>query len=175
MRFSTWLLLAFTLLVACAPPGGAPEASSPAAPQRTIPTVAPQTSSFYGLPTFRVGETAEFDGFGITLTDVELDGTELRLTLNLANETDGAIDLAWAIQLHHGADYVPPIEQAADETSELLPLSTVSNVWRYDLSERVAADAAAAQTGDVLADYLLLYAPRGWSGPVIVYRLDTPH
>lgn len=169
MRLSTWLLLTFMLLVACAPADGARQATSP-----TIPPVTPQSNSFYGLPTFRVGETAEFDGFRITLAGVELDGTELRLTLDLENETDRPVDLAWAIQLHHGTEHVPPVEQAADEASQLLPASAVSNVWRYDLSETLVAGAPTAQAGDVLAGYLLLYAPRGWSGPVIVYRLDTP-
>ena len=174
MSRSTWLLLAFVLLVACAPAGGLRETPAPTALPRTIPAVTPQGNSFYGLPTFQVGETAEFDGFRITLADVELDGTELRLTLNLENETDRVIDLAWAVQLHHGTAYVPPVEQATDESSALLPASAVATVWRYDLSETLAAGAATAHAEDVLADYLLLYAPRGWSGPVVVYRLDTP-
>lgn len=165
MSRSTWLLLAFVLLVACAPAGGA---------RRTIPAVTPQSNSFYGLPTYQVGETAEFDGFSIALTDVELDGTELRLTLNLANETERVIDLAWAVQLYHGTDYLPPVEPAADEAAALPAASAVANVWRYDLSQTLVAGAATAHAEDVLADYLLLYAPRGWSGPVVVYRLDTP-
>lgn len=170
----TWLLLILMLLVACAPAGSAREAPSSIAPPRTIPAVTPQGNAFFGLPTFQVGETAEFDGFRITLTDVELDGAELRLTLDLENETDYVVDLAWAVQLHHGTDYVPPVEQAAGEAAALLPASIVSAVWRYDLSETSAANDTTSPAEDVLADYLLLYAPRGWSGPVVVFRLDTP-
>lgn len=170
----SWLLLVFMLLVACAP-AGSPRAAPPAAPPRTISAVTPQSNAFFGLPTFGAGETAEFDGFRITLTGVELDGTELRLTLDLENETDYAVDLAWAVQLHHGADYVPPLEQATGEAAALPPAGAVSAVRRYDLSQTIAADGITSQAEDVLADYLLLYAPRGWSGPVVVFRLDTPN
>ena len=72
-------------------------------------------------------------------------------------------------------DYVPPLEQATGEAAALPPAGAVSAVRRYDLSQTIAADGTTSQAEDVLADYLLLYAPRGWSGPVVVFRLDTPN
>lgn len=170
----TWLLLALLLLVACAPAGGLSDAPSATASRPADLAATPQSNAFFGLPTFYVGETAEFDGFRVTLTDVALDGTELSLTLDLVNETERAVDLAWAVQLHHSTGYVPPLEPATGEAAALSPASAVSTIWRYDLSETSAADATTADAAGVLADYLLLYAPRGWSGPVIVYRLDAP-
>lgn len=168
-RFA-WLLPALWLLSACAPAGNDQNGAS----ARLSPAPTPQGNFFYGLPTFCVGETAEFDGFSITLTNVDLDGPELSLTLELQNDTESAVDLNWAVQLHHRqAGYVLPDERPDGEAATLAATSAVSNVWRYDLRAVATVEASAADGPSALADYLLLYAPQGWSGPVMVYRLDT--
>lgn len=167
MRRLKYLLLGL-LLAACAPPAdtAAPPAA-PATPTHPAALMTPRSSFFHGLPSFHAGETAAYEGFQITLTDVVLDGGELSLTLDLRNETDRAVDLGWAVQLHHReTGYVPPAEQPAGDPPSLGPAGATSGVWRYDLGEAIASP-------DGLGDYLLLYAPRGWSGPVVVYRLDN--
>ncbi|WP_374687318.1 hypothetical protein [Promineifilum sp.] len=170
MRRLKYLLFGLLLLAACAPPANtaAPPTAAPATPTHPAALTTPQSNFFYGLPSFRAGETAEYEGYQITLTDVVLDGGELSLTLDLRNETDRAVDLGWAVQLHHRqSGYVSPVEQPAGAPPSLGPAGATSGVWRYDLGETAASDAPMALEG-----YLLLYAPRGWSGPVVVYRLD---
>lgn len=170
MRRLKYLLFGLLLLAACAPPANtAAPTSAPATPTRPAALTTPQSNFFYGLPSFHAGETAEYEGYQITLTDVALDGGELSLTLDLRNATDRAVDLGWAVQLHHRAlGYVPPAEQPAGDPPSLGPAGATSGVWRYDLGEAAASDAPIE-----LEEYLLLYAPRGWSGPVVVYRLGN--
>jgi hypothetical protein len=132
------------------------------------PGSTPQSDLFYSLPTYEVGEIAEIGGFKIQLMEAVLEGERLSITVALENKSPYAIDLGWAIQLRDGdGNFVRAIKSPVAQQRRLETTGALASDWQYDLGKLNASSI------DSLRDYRLIYAPRGWSGPVMVFRL-TP-
>jgi hypothetical protein len=125
----------------------------------------PQSHLFFSLPTYEVGQVIEIEGFKIQLTSVVLEKAQLRIAIALENSSLQAIDLGWAIQLRdENGGFVKPTNSLAAERKQLQSNETLSRTWQYEL-ETLDDDSNS------LRDYRLIYAPRGWSGPVMIFRL----
>lgn len=157
------------LFLACAPtPTAAPRAQvpptlppPPPSIQATPSSDEPQSSLFYELPQRRVGETAEGAGFKITLQEARVVDGKLRVTLDLSNTSPYQVDLNAAVQLRDGKGRLIPAE-GEDAPKTLEKQSQVEGQWEYALNPGTAS----------VSTWRLVYAPRGWSGPVFVYRLE---
>lgn len=182
MRIYLFLTLLLVALVGCGGQAGKPEAaqSNPVRPSQVVAAgieaspVAPQADFFYSLPNYSVGETITLDGYTITVAEATLDGSQLQLDLELANESGRPIDLAWAVQLiREESGYVAPVASPVDQSNvgevSLANSAELGGVWSYDLQ----TEGLGPETPVDLDDYRLVYAPFGWSGPVFVFRL-TP-
>lgn len=124
-------------------------------------TTEPQGSLFYELPQRKVGETAEGAGFKITLRDARIANGKLLLNIELGNTTPYQVDLNEALQLRDDKGHLLPPD--ADATLKTLETSSqVQGQWQYSLNTNTAS----------MSTWRLIYAPRGWSGPVFVYRIQ---
>ncbi len=182
-RFTGSFFLLFVIIFSisgCAPIPSAPkEAFRPSqmTPETSFagnPT--PESSLFYSLPLHKVNEQVTAGGYGISLDGLSFDDTAGTITLDLTitNTTNSLVDLGWAVQLRDGnGGLVKP--QKGGKFPELLSSlpaeTTFSGAWVYPQ----AADAEGQNPAllNVYEDYRLVFAPKGWSGPVIVYLL-TP-
>ena len=124
----------------------------------------PKTSFFSSLPVHLIGETVEAEGYSVTLSQVTAHDNSLALDLKLVNNSQHAIDLNWAVKL-----YLPSGEQIFPDNllpagEDFLPArSSLERTWLYRIDDALYGD---------FVEWRLLYAPFGWSGPVILYRLS---
>ncbi len=143
---------------------------APVAPTLTLPPPSiqaipsdtePQSNLFAELPQRRVGETAQAEGFKITLQEAQVVDGKLRLVLELSNTSPYQVDLNEAIQLRDSKGRLLSSDPAGAPKT-LGKSAQVEGAWEYSLSPGTASVSA----------WRLIYAPRGWSGPVFVYRLE---
>lgn len=141
-------------------------------PVRSSPPL-PGGSLFFSLPSHKVGETVEAAGYQITLDDFDNNGDQISLFVTLQNHSEFAIDLNWAIQLRDekggliqplssGNESVENLNSYNENPESLNTDEGIRGMWRYSLEGRSVQD---------LKDYRLIYSPRGWSGPVFVFKL----
>ncbi len=134
----------------------------------------PTGDFFYSLPNYEVGETATLDGYTATVNEVNFNGDQLDIQLDILNDSGQAIDMVWAVQLiQEEVGYITPLSSPYQDMAvgDAVPadVSALEGVWSYDL---LATDTTLAAPVD-LDNYRLLFAPRGWSGPVFVFRLTS--
>lgn len=109
----------------------------------------------------------------ITLDDFNNVGNQISIFVTLENHSGFTIDLNWAIQLRDdkgglieplpsGNGSVENLKSYLENPQSLNTDEEIRAMWQYSLTGRSAQD---------LKDYRLIYAPRGWSGPVFVFKL----
>ena len=140
------------------------QAALPGPNTAEIPNPMPSVSFFSSLPVHLLGETVESGQYVITFDKLKFEKQILSISLTLINKSTQSIDLESAVQL-----YLPTYEQvrtapAAARGNMLQPGETIQKTWVYSLP-------MVSNTKEELTNYRLLYAPFGWSGPVILYRL----
>lgn len=153
--------------IAAIAPDSTPSASSPikASPAE------PANDAFYPLPTHKVGEKIEVEGYGIEVNRVSIEDNILTLNISLQNNSPYNIDLGWAIQLRDkNGGFVTPLQnvETIEKDMELSSGNNVTQEWTYDFT-----DLARVDQKEQLEGYYLVFAPRGWSGPVIVVLLSS--
>ncbi|WP_374685658.1 hypothetical protein [Promineifilum sp.] len=176
------LLILLLTLAACAAEAPGPASTDPGVERPSEVTVAvdapttvvPMGDFFYSLPNYSTGETVTLDAFTATVTEVTLQGSQLQISVDLLNESGQPIDMVWAVQLIRDEfGYIAPLDSPVQDmiVGEGVPAERVDlgGVWTYDLAPGDLSSNAAID----LDDYRLLFVPRGWSGPVFVFRL-TP-
>lgn len=132
-------------------------------PEPSLAPSQPQSSLFFELPRHKVGESVEANGYKIKITRVQIEDSKLAIDIALENRSTFDVDLTWAIQLRDGRGWlIRPMATGIKAQGRLLGGDTLTNTWQYDLGVSAAS----------LNELYLIYAPRGWSGPVIVFRLD---
>lgn len=154
------------ILIACAPntpsTGLAQQDKTPepANQETRAIEIEPQGSFFYELPQHYLGETASANGFSITLKQVNEQSGTLRLVLVLTNSTRYDVDLGWAVQLRNDKGRLVKA-QTTEFQRNLKRGEQIEAGWQYEVN----------QVNTAIDKLQLIYAPRGWSGPVFVYRL----
>jgi hypothetical protein len=129
---------------------------------------APQSNQFFGLPSYDLGQEVQVGDYVIQADPLALEQGRLTLKVKLVNNSAAPIDLAWALQLRdEKGGLVQGKIGAGDQAaaSELAAQQSLEDVWVFGLPDNYAA---------ALKNYHLVFAPRGWSGPVIVFRLAEP-
>ncbi len=183
MRNIPILLLLITLLAACSA-GGAELSSGGSTQVRPSDVTAvdvaaeppvPMGSFFYSLPNYDIGQTVTLDGYTATVNEVVFEDNQLQIDVAIANESGQAIDMVWGLQLIRDEfGYIAPVSSPVQgmAVGETVAAETVDlgGVWSYDLSP----DETAVESPANLDDYRLLFVPRGWSGPVFIFRLTSP-
>ena len=125
----------------------------------------PAVSFFSSLPVHLIGETIDTGEYVVTLDSVTLQEQSLSLTITITNRSEKEVDLNSAMQL-----YLPTYElihspSKPPENNILSIGETLQKTRVYDLPQPL-------NDAQKLKDYRFLYAPFGWSGPVILYRLS---
>ena len=141
-------------------PSQTPIPSETALPSATS-THKPLSDFFYTLPTHLIGETVVEGDYIINLEKALLDGEQLKIVLNLTNLSQHEIDLVLALQLFLENQLILP----KHVFPRYLP---AGQTMQY---EQVYMLTGKPNLPSALINYHLLYAPFGWSGPVIIYRL----
>ncbi len=180
-RFTLVFTFVILLATACVPhsePVSEIQVSSTPATQAD-PTASPVAltpagSLFSSLPLYAPGETVEQGEYAIHLDGVQINAPDQQLdvSITITNHSASSIDLGWAIQLRdaQGGYVTGEQSQASVEKMDSLEAgSSLAATWSYPL----ATNAEGQSLNDISAyqQYYLVFAPRGWSGPVTVFRL----
>jgi hypothetical protein len=174
-----FLLCGALFLTACRaptlPPPPGPTAIAVPSPSAAPIISSPGSSLFSSLPLHNPGESVKQGDYTIQLDHVNIDPVTAQLTFDLKinNDSNAVVDLSWAVQLRDPqGGFISPLTQAQDSPSQpksLDPTTQITQTWQY----------AMAQTGNgqIMADakdyreYRLIFAPKGWSGPITVFRI----
>jgi len=166
---SLTLFLIAVLISACA---GKPDTAVPIPLTATPERPTPAASLFTSLPLHAPGEVVQQGEYTIALDNVQLDAAngQLSLSLTITNSSAAVVDLGWAVQLRDPqGGYVTPLRTDAPLPANLEAKQSLAAGWVYPLAQ--SADGEALLEMAAYREYRLVFAPRGWSGPITIFRL----
>ncbi len=137
---------------------------SPKAAPSSAPV--PSASFFSGIPIHLIGETVNSDGYQVSLTAAQLQGDEITLSVEISNLGSQPIDLNWGVQLYQPDEAQLSLKNPLPDGEALLqPGDSLRRDW-------VFTNPLPDLDPQTLTNYRFVFAPRGWSGPVVIYRLS---
>jgi len=128
----------------------------------TLNTIGFRPGPFPGVPLHFLGETAELQGYKISLKSIAITNNILEVEVNLSNGSANAIHLFSALHLYKTDKQVFPATNL-DEEQILASHASSDITLEYTLAEPL--------TSENLSNYQLVYMPLGYSGAIFTFSL----